>query len=59
MICERIVTVDIEVMNNIVVENEKNVVASTAGSRLRVGKKIRIGKLVMPGIYAARHHGVP
>src|SRR5690554_7803418 len=50
---------NIEVMNKVVVEKEKGVVALTTGSRLRVGKKIRTGKPVMPGIYAAGHHGVP
>src|SRR5690554_4018983 len=50
---------NIEVMNKVVVEKEKGVVALTTGSRLRVGEKIRTGKLVMPGIYAAGHHGVP
>src|SRR5690606_39196734 len=40
-------------------ENEKGVVALTTGSRLRVGEKVRTGKLVMPGIYAARHHCAP
>lgn len=56
---KRITAKNIEVMNKVVVEDEKGVVALTAGSRLRVGEKIRTGKLVMPGIYAARHHGAP
>src|SRR5690606_36097586 len=56
---QRIVPADIEVMNNVVVENEKGVVTVTVGSRLRVGKKIRTEKLVMPGIYAPRYHGAP
>src|SRR5690606_6539135 len=46
-------------MNNVVVENEKGVVTVTVGSRLRVGKKIRTRNLIMPGIYAPRHHGTP
>lgn len=32
---------NIEVMNKVVVEKEKGVVALTAGSRLRVGEKVR------------------
>src|SRR5690606_39312370 len=56
---KRITASNIEVMNKVVVENKKSVVALTAGSRLRVGEKVRTGKLVMPGIYAAGHHGVP
>src|SRR5690554_2090369 len=50
---------NIEVMNKVVVENKKSVVALTAGSCLRVGEKVRTSKLVMPGIYAAGHHGAP
>src|SRR5690554_6852057 len=56
---KRITASNIEVMNKVVVENEKGVVALTAGSRLRVGEKVCTSKLVMPGIYAAGHHGVP
>src|SRR5690554_3730271 len=50
---------NIEVMNKVVVEKEKGVVALTTGARLRVGEKVRTSKLVMPGIYAARHHCAP
>src|SRR5690606_40364402 len=46
-------------MKNGDVENDKGVVSVTVGSRLRVGKKIRTRNLIMPGIYAPRHHGAP
>src|SRR5690606_34080408 len=56
---KRITAKNIEVMNKVVVENEKGVVALTTGSRLRVGEDVRTGKLVLPGIYAAGQHGAP